>query len=124
MTLGLRSKIAEFGWPKRLALYTFLYAAYVLFAALVGPRIIQFVDNNYPGLFFYHLDPDESPGPIGDLELVLFSIIIDYILLAFIFVPFAIKVRMPLVLIFAVTVLNEPIIFICLIGWDAFFPIR
>lgn len=123
MTFGLPSKIAVFGWPKRLAVYAFLYAIYLLLTVLVGPKVVQFVDSNYPGKFFYHLEVDENPGPLGT-DSLLFSITIDYFLFAVLFIPIAIKARMPAYLIFILAVLNEPIIFICLVGWFTLFSIR
>ncbi|TIV99582.1 MAG: hypothetical protein E5V85_07155 [Mesorhizobium sp.] len=124
MTFGLSSKIADFGWPKRLAVYAFLYAIYLLFVMLVVPLSMRFIDTHYPGVFFYHLEEGEAPGPIGDPNVLLLSIALDYVFFALIFIPTAVKVRMPLLLIFAIAALNEPIIFVCQIGWLALFSVR
>lgn len=124
MTFGLPSKIADFGWPKRLAVYTFLYAIYLLFVMLVVPLTMQFIDTHYPSVFFYHLEEGEAPGPIGDPDVLLLSVALDYILFAMIFIAIAVKLRMPFVLIFMLAILNEPIIFVCQIGWLSLLSIR
>jgi hypothetical protein len=117
MTFVVRSKTADLGWPKRLAGYAFLYAIYLLFVPFVVPLTMRFIDTHYPGVLFYPLEEGEAPGPIGDPDFLLLSIALDYIFFALIFVPIAVKVRMPLVLIFILAVLNEPIILVCQIGW-------
>ncbi|RWD64388.1 MAG: hypothetical protein EOS36_10090 [Mesorhizobium sp.] len=123
MTFGLHSKIADFGWPKRLAGYVFLYAAYVLFTIFADPSIVRFIDANYPGVFFYHLQADEAPGPLGDPAILLLSIAIHYIIFIIAFIPIAVKARMSLVLIITFALLNELIIFACQLSWFTLFPI-
>ncbi|TIV70925.1 MAG: hypothetical protein E5V89_12420 [Mesorhizobium sp.] len=124
MTFGLSSKIADFRWQKRLAVYAFLYAIYLLFVMLAVPLTMRFIDTHYPGVLFYHLEEGEAPGPIGDPDVLLLSIALDYIFFALIFISIAVKMRMPLVLIFILAILNEPIIFVCQIGWLALLSIR
>jgi hypothetical protein len=121
MSVELNSKITDFGWPKRLAVYAVLYAGYVLFTILVDPPILRFVDTNYPGVLFYHLEADEAPGPLGDSALLLFSIIVHYIIFAIVFIPIAIKARKSRFLLFIFALLNEPIIFAAQLAWPALF---
>jgi uncharacterized membrane protein YhaH (DUF805 family) len=116
MAFGLSSKIANCDWRKRLAVYVFMYFIYVLLHILIAPLVMRFIDTNYPGVFFYHLKPDKHPGPLGDPSAFLLSVFIDYIFFVVFFVPIALKTKMPIVLIVILGVLNEPIIFVCLIG--------
>lgn len=70
--------------------------------------VLDYIDQNYPGVYFYHLQEGEGPGPLPDANEAWIADCFGYGLLSLLFVPFAVFVRVPFLAIAGLILLKDP----------------
>ena len=97
-------------WRDSRWLFPLVYATYLVVDLFGSGLLTRWVDNSFPGVFFYHLLPDESPGPLGDWNAVFFTVAASYLLFVVLLVPVALYLRIPRGAILLLAVVNVPAI--------------
>ena len=86
------------------------YVVYGIAAALMAPIAVAYTQAH--GITsFYELAPDEAPGPLGDVDRVLFDVKIDYALFVLTVTPIFVWLRGPWWLYFILLFFNELLLF-------------
>ena len=99
-------------WRDSRWLFPLVYATYLVVDLFGSGLLTRWVDSAFPGTFFYHLLPDESPGPLGDLNAAFFTVAASYLLFVVLLVPVALYLRIPRGAILLLAVLNLPAILV------------
>ena len=80
------------GWQARLII---AYGMYVVFSPLVCFWITVWVDRSFPSTFFYHIRPDETAGPLGNIAEMVFGVLLSYLLFFVAVFPMMLLMKAP-----------------------------
>lgn len=82
-------------WRWRFAAFATAHGALIAVSIFViMPFVMRCVDDHYPSVFFYHLEPNEEAGPFAG-DVLIFFLLGELVIWLLLMVPLAFYLRIP-----------------------------